>query len=302
MQSFGGIRYRCGNRSGADGGKPGRRARSTYGGIGRAANSHGQARAGSSEAKVHMDEGGRGFALRVLLVSRGRSGSGMRGKSMTRKLDIAANRQAQKYGRRELTGRILWNLAQPLFRFSPRSLFAWRRWLLRRFGAIIGREVRIDNTVHIQFPWLLEVGDFAAIGEGARIYNLGAVAVGARVTISQFAHLCAGTHDYTKPAMPLRRLPIVVGDDAWICADAFIGPNVSVGTGAVVGARAAVFDDVKAWTVVGGNPARFIQERVLEEHGQSAVSGSELSSPPFADESRASQCRADAHVQAELEP
>jgi putative colanic acid biosynthesis acetyltransferase WcaF len=179
------------------------------------------------------------------------------------KLDIAANRRAQKYTSRELAARFLWALAQPLFRLSPRPCFAWRRLLLRIFGAVIGRQARIDNTVHIQFPWLLQVGDFAAIGQGARIYNLGTVTVGKRATISQFAHLCAGTHDYNMPTMPLLRLPIVIGEDAWICADAFIGPNVSVGPGAVVGARAAVFEDVNAWTVVGGNPARFIKDRVL---------------------------------------
>lgn len=187
---------------------------------------------------------------------------------MTTRLDIAANRRAQKYGGRELAARVLWSMAQPMFRFSPRPFFAWRCWLLRRFGAAIGSEVRIESSVQIKFPWLLTVGDFAAIGEGARIYNLGVVTVGARVTISQFAHLCAGTHDHTDPSMPLRRLPITVGDDAWICADAFIGPDVSVGEGAVVGARAAVFEDVKAWTIVGGNPARFIKDRVLDDAEQ----------------------------------
>jgi putative colanic acid biosynthesis acetyltransferase WcaF len=179
-------------------------------------------------------------------------------------LDIAANRRATKYSGRELSARLLWHIARPFFRYSPRPFFGWRNFLLRFFGSRIGRQSRIENSVLIQYPWMLEVGDFAAIGERVTIYNLGNVTIGARATISQQAHLCAGTHDYTRSDMPLERLPITIGDDAWICADAFIGPNVSVGQGAVVGARAAVFGDVSPWTVVGGNPAKFIKDRVLE--------------------------------------
>jgi putative colanic acid biosynthesis acetyltransferase WcaF len=64
--------------------------------------------------------------------------------------------------------------------------------------------------------------------------------------------------------MPLTKQPIVVGNDAWICADAFVGPGVVVGEGAVVGARAAVFEDVPSWSIVGGNPARLIKRRELK--------------------------------------
>ena len=114
---------------------------------------------------------------------------------------------------------------------------------------------------HIYFPWNLTVGDYAAIGEDALVYNLGPVTLGARVTVSQRAHLCAGTHDYADPAMPLEKPPIAVGAQAWICADAFVGPGVTVGDGAVVGARAVAVKDVPPWTVVAGNPARPVRPR-----------------------------------------
>src|SRR5262249_2508009 len=126
-------------------------------------------------------------------------------------LDIVANRRAKKYDGCELTARLLWQLARPLFRYSPRPFFGWRNWLLRCFGARTGRKARIESSVLIQYPWMLEVGDFAAIGERVIIYNLGKVTIGARATISQQAHLCAGTHDYTHPDMPLERLPITIG-------------------------------------------------------------------------------------------
>jgi len=158
---------------------------------------------------------------------------------------------------------VLWGLAKPLFRFSPRIFFGWRNWLLRLFGARIGKNVHVYNSATVYFPWNLEIGDWSAIGEHAFIYNLGPVCIGSNVTISQRAHLCAGTHDHTDPALPLLKPPISIGDQAWVCADAFIGPGVTVGEGAVVGARAVAIRDVEPWLIVVGNPARPVGKRVL---------------------------------------
>jgi len=120
-------------------------------------------------------------------------------------------------------------------------------------------------TATIYFPWNLEAGDETAIGERALIYNLGRVTLGARVTVSHGAHVCAGTHDHTKPDFPLLRPPIIVGPEAWICADAFVGPGVTIGEGAIVGARAVAMKDVRPWTIVIGNPARETQRREITE-------------------------------------
>ena len=176
-------------------------------------------------------------------------------------LDVRQNRQARKYTSGEITRRVLWTLAQPLFRFSPRPCFGWRRFLLRCLGAKIARSVHVYPSATIYFPWNLAIGDESAIGEQVFIYNLGRVTLGSRVTISHRAHLCAGTHDHTKADFPLLRPPIVIGSDAWICADAFLGPGVTVGEGAIVGARAVVVKDVKARTIVVGNPARESKKR-----------------------------------------
>lgn len=148
-----------------------------------------------------------------------------------------------------------------VFRFSPRTAWGWRRFCLRLFGAKLHRQVRIRSTARIEIPWNLTADEHTSIGEFAIIYNLGPITLGKRVTISQYAHLCAGTHDFDKPTMPLLRPPIVVGDDAWIAADAFVGPGVTVGEGAVVGARASAFKDVPEWMIVGGNPAKPIRPR-----------------------------------------
>ena len=180
-------------------------------------------------------------------------------------LDVEANRRSRPYSGEEYLARVLWSLARPLFAWSPRPLFGWRRALLRLFGARIGRGVHIYPSATIYLPWNLEMDDESSIGEWALVYNLGPVRIGAQATVSHRAHLCAGTHDYRDRSLPLQRMPIDIGARAWICADALVGPGVAVGEGAVVAAGAVVVRNVAPWQVVGGNPARLIKMRVLQQ-------------------------------------
>ncbi len=181
-----------------------------------------------------------------------------------RQLDIAENRSAQKYEWGEIIRRILWSGGAMLFRWTPRLLYGVRNALLRLFGAEIGKNVRIHPSATIYFPWKFSIGDWSSVGEDAMIYNLGLIEIGEKVTVSQRAHLCAGTHDASDPTMPLQKPAISVGDQAWICADAFVGPGVTVEEGAVVGARAVAVSDVEPWTVVAGNPASHVRDRTLQ--------------------------------------
>jgi len=175
--------------------------------------------------------------------------------------DIKSNRTAIKYSKFEISLRVLWIFGNIIFKFTPRPFFGLRSLLLKIFGAKIGHNVNIYNSAIIYMPWNLEVGNWSAIGEECLVYNLGKVTIGEKTTISHRAHICAGTHDYSDPKLPLIKPTITIGRMAWICADSFIGPDTNIGEGAVIGARAVVVRDVEPWTIVGGNPAKFIKTR-----------------------------------------
>lgn len=158
---------------------------------------------------------------------------------------------------------VTWTL---LARPFPRSLMAgWKRWLLRRFGAHIAPTAVVYASARVFMPWNLVMDDYACLAGGVDCYNAAPVHIGANATVSQRAFLCTASHDITDPHHRQVERPIVVGPRAWVCAEAYVGPGVVVGDGAVVGARACVYKDVEPWTVVGGNPAKFIKKRVIKE-------------------------------------
>lgn len=149
-----------------------------------------------------------------------------------------------------------------LYRPSPRPFHAWRRGLLRLFGARIGKGARPHPRVRIWLPRNLEMGPYSILGDDVDCYCVDRITIGAHAVVSQYTYLCAATHDYTDPTFPLLTAPISIGARSWVAAATFIGPGITVGEGAVVGARACVFKDVEPWTVVGGNPAKKIKSRL----------------------------------------
>lgn len=162
--------------------------------------------------------------------------------------------------------RLLWSVCCALL-FRPFGLPVFKNWrnsILRLFGAKIGKGSIVHSSAKIWAPWNLEMGIRTAIGPYAIIYNPDRIRLGNKVAVSQYAHLCSASHDITKAKNPLTTKPIIIQDRAWVAADAFVGMGVTVGEGAVVGARSAVFKDVEPWTVVGGNPAKFIKRRIIK--------------------------------------
>lgn len=172
------------------------------------------------------------------------------------------DRHVSPYSAREKVGRMLWAVVQAtVFRLSFHTWNRWRIFLLNRFGARIDPSCIIRRTVRVECPWNLTMGPNSCLGDRVIAYCLGPVTLGKRVSVSQHAHLCAGSHDYTLPDLPLRRPPITIEDDAWIAADAFVGPGVTVGRAAILGARGVAVRNLDPWTIYAGNPAKALKPR-----------------------------------------
>ncbi len=160
--------------------------------------------------------------------------------------------------------RVLWEVVQAtLIRLSLRRAHGWRRFWLRVFGAKMHDTAMTKSSTNIKHPWLLEMGYFTVLAEDVVVYNLGPLWIGDHTVVSQNVHICNGTHDYTQPNLPLLRPTARIGHGVWICADAFIGPGVTVGDNSIVGARACVMRDVPPGVIVSGNPAKVVKERPM---------------------------------------
>ena len=160
--------------------------------------------------------------------------------------------------------RLIWWFFWVIFyRTTPRSMHAWRCFLLRLFGAKIGKNVHPYPSCRIWAPWNLTMGNDSCLSEHVDCYCVDKVNIGKASTISQYSFLCTATHDYTKVNMPLVISPINIGDYVWITADVFISPGSTIGNGAVILARSSVFGNISEWVVARGSPAKPFKTRIF---------------------------------------
>lgn len=152
-------------------------------------------------------------------------------------------------------------LQQGFFNLDWLKAYKFKNRTLRAFGARIAPGVVVKPRARITFPWKLSVGENSWIGEEAWLLTLDRIEIGANVCISQRAFLCAGSHDWSKESFDLITKPIVIQDGAWICADVFIGPGVTVGTNSVVTAGSVVTQDLPPDSICSGNPCVAIKKR-----------------------------------------
>ncbi|WP_051313593.1 putative colanic acid biosynthesis acetyltransferase [Sporocytophaga myxococcoides] len=164
-------------------------------------------------------------------------------------------------GKSGIVVQLWWIVEALLFNPSPQILYGWRRFLLRLFGAKIGKGVIIRPSVKTTYPWKLSIGDYSWIGDNVVLYSLGEINIGSNAVISQKSYLCTGSHDFEKTTFDIFAKEITVEDETWIASDVFIGPGVTIGCGAVVGARSSVFKSVEGGFVYAGNPLSRIKLR-----------------------------------------
>jgi putative colanic acid biosynthesis acetyltransferase WcaF len=161
--------------------------------------------------------------------------------------------------------RIAWSLVYHLlFRPSPRPMLGWRRFLLGCFGARISRKARVYPKARIWAPWHLHMGDYATLSDYVDCYCVAPISIGSHATVSQYSYLCSATHDHEDANFTVYSRPIIIGAQAWIAADVFVGPGVTIGEGTVVGARSSVYKDLPPWKVCVGNPAKPLKDRVIK--------------------------------------
>ena len=160
--------------------------------------------------------------------------------------------------------RASWNLTWCLLAsWTPPPLNGWRRFLLRLFGAKAAPTAMIYGSAKIWYPPHLEIGQHACISPNATVYSAAKVTLRDYAIVSQGAHLCSAGHDIRDAHFQTMAQPITIGTRAWVAAEAFVGPGVTIGEGAVLGARGCAFCDLEPWTVYGGNPARALKSREM---------------------------------------
>ena len=133
--------------------------------------------------------------------------------------------------------------------------------MLRLFGARIGKSVILRPSVTVTYPWKLSIGDWSSIGDHVTLYTAGEITIGENVVVSQHSYLCSASHDYTQPTFNTVVMPIHIEPEAWLATNVFVGPGVTVGCGAVVGACSVVLKDVPAGMICVGNPLKIVRPR-----------------------------------------
>lgn len=167
-------------------------------------------------------------------------------------------------GRSGWVVQLWWLVQSTLFRCSPQFMYGWRCWLLRLFGADIGKSVIIRSTASVTYPWKLKVGDYAWIGDDVELYNWSLITIGENAVVSQRSYLCTGTHDYSVPSFDLTSKPIVIESQAWVATDVFVAPGVTIREGAIIGARSTALKDMPSGMICYGNPAKPIKPREMK--------------------------------------
>ncbi len=162
---------------------------------------------------------------------------------------------------------LLWWLVQAItFPLTPHFASGIRVWILRRFGATIGQGVLIRPTARFTYPWKIRIGDWSWIGDDVVLYSLDRITIGEHCVISQTSYLCTGSHDRQSPSFDLTTAPIVIGNGAWVAADCFVAPGVTIGANSVVGARSTVLRSLPAAQVCWGSPcqAKYARELAIK--------------------------------------
>jgi putative colanic acid biosynthesis acetyltransferase WcaF len=167
-------------------------------------------------------------------------------------------------GKSKIIVQLWWIINATLFSWSPQFMYGWRRFLLRAFGAKVGKNVLIRSSVKITYPWKVNVGNNSWIGDDCVLYSLGNIRIGNNVAVAHKVYFNTGGHDYQKLSFDIFAKPISIEDECWITNDVYIAPGVKVGRGSIVGARSTVLKSLPEGKICVGSPAKPIKDRKIE--------------------------------------
>ncbi|WP_019505446.1 hormogonium polysaccharide biosynthesis acetyltransferase HpsU [Pleurocapsa sp. PCC 7319] len=159
---------------------------------------------------------------------------------------------------------VWWLIQALLFPLSLHNHNNFRCFILRLFGAKIGKDVVIRPTARITYPWKVDIGNYTWIGDDVVFYSLDQIKIGSHCVISQKSYLCTGSHNIEDKSFSLITAPISIGNGTWIATDCFVAPGISVGSNSVIGARSSVMKSIPARQVAWGSPCTVRYPRVIK--------------------------------------
>lgn len=159
----------------------------------------------------------------------------------------------------------IWYFINVLFFVNPLNpISSLKVFLLRLFGAKIGKGVVIKPGVNIKYPWLLEIGNHVWIGEKVWIDNLAKVTIQDHVCISQGGLLLCGNHNYKKTTFDLIIGEIILETGTWVGAKSIVCPGVTLHSHSILAVGSTATKNMDAFWIYQGNPAVKIRERKIE--------------------------------------
>jgi putative colanic acid biosynthesis acetyltransferase WcaF len=165
-------------------------------------------------------------------------------------------------GKSKVVVQLWWIVQDTLFAWSPQFLYGWRRFLLRVFGAKIGKGVLIRSTVKITYPWNVEIGDHSWIGENNVLYSLGKITIGKNVALAHQVYINTGGHNYKKVTFDIFSKNVVIEDECWLTNDVYVAPGITIGKGSIIAARSSVLKNIAQGKIYAGTPAVEIKNRI----------------------------------------
>lgn len=157
---------------------------------------------------------------------------------------------------------LLWFYVNAIFMQSKLNPFSgFKVFLLRIFGAKIGKGVVIKPGVNVKYPWKLILGDYVWIGEDVWIDNLDDVIIGSNVCLSQGVMLLCGNHNFKKSTFDLKIGKIEIRDGVWIAAKSTVTQNVVCENHCVLSVNSVASTNLESHAIYRGNPAKKVSYR-----------------------------------------